>query len=61
LAVFYHSTIGEDWDTLPIVSESPFLSDVDECNWFGITCIVVGDEECVQRIIFEANGLSGTM
>jgi len=60
LAVFYYSTFGDNWVTIS-GTRAPFLGDADECNWFGITCIAVGEEECVERIVFEANNLSGTI
>lgn len=72
LAVMYYSTEGDSWtmcfdgdeqcandtDELgnPLIS---FLSSVNECEWFGITCIPVNGRFCVERIIFEDNNLSG--
>jgi len=74
LAVMYFSTEGDFWtmcfdgDELcsdgtddfgnPFIS---FLSPVDECEWFGITCVAVNGRFCVERIIFEGNNLAGTI
>jgi len=61
----YYSTNGDDWDVCfendPICPSS-FLNPANECDWFGITCVTTPlGFDCVERIIFEANGLSGTI
>ena len=76
LAVMYFSTDGDEWDfcfdgddLCPQTEElgvflNNFLSPVDECDWFGITCGAVNATDgrrCVERIIFENNDLSGTI
>jgi hypothetical protein len=61
LAVFYYSTAGQNWNITVTSTSTPFLSNVDECLWFGIKCTTVVDEECVQQIRFEKNNLSGTI
>jgi len=66
MAVMYYSTEGDSWD-LCFEEDSdcpgrPFLSPVDECFWFGITCITRSDgARCVERIIFENNNVAGTI
>jgi len=55
LAVFYHSTNGDDW-----LNADGWLSYSNECSWAGIKC---GEDNLVDEIgsegIFIANGLSG--
>ena len=76
LAVMYYSTNGDDWDlcsaedAICATTLDPdkgdflmnFLSPVDECEWFGITCARTPEGlNCVERIIYEDNNLSGTI
>lgn len=75
LAVLYYSTNGDDWfscsEVDPSCSETEdeggdddpvnFLSSASECEWFGITCATFPEGNCVERIIFENNNLSGTI
>jgi hypothetical protein len=65
LAVFYYSTNGDDWDSCfedDATCVDAFLSPFDECEWFGITCVTTDEGlDCVERIIFEDNGLSGVI
>ena len=65
LAVMYYSTDGDNWavcyENDPLCPDS-FLNPSNECDWFGITCVTSPNgDECVERIIFEANELSGTI
>lgn len=71
----YYSTNGDSWDFCsaddvfcPNTIDPNtgrvfvnFLSPVDECEWFGITCISTPEGFCVERIIYEDNNLSGTI
>jgi hypothetical protein len=64
LAVMYYSTDGDNWATCNEDDNScvnAFLSPTNECEWFGITCVTTPDGNCVERIIFEDNNLSGTI
>ena len=65
LAVMYYSTDGDNWDSCfadDALCPDAFLSPVNECEWFGITCVTTPEGfDCVERIIFEDNGLSGTI
>mmetsp|Transcript_24628 Transcript_24628/g.52498 ORF Transcript_24628/g.52498 Transcript_24628/m.52498 type:complete len:242 (+) Transcript_24628:405-1130(+) len=66
LAVFYFSTNGEDWEECSRDDEecpgTSFLSIENECEWFGIQCVELPDgRNCVEEIVFEENGLSGTI
>ena len=61
----YYSTDGDNWDSCfadDALCPDAFLSPVNECEWFGITCVTTPEGfDCVERIIFEDNGLSGTI
>ena len=64
LAVMYYATNGDEWDTCSEDDNScanAFLSPMNECEWFGITCVATPEGNCVERILFENNGLSGTI
>ena len=70
MAVFYYATNGDDWlqcsldgsdkcgSNPPFNSKQRFLSDISECDWAGITCNM---DDCVTRIEFESNNITGTM
>jgi len=73
LAVFYFSTNGNNWfrcsaseaatDSCgtedPFVGSARFLSDVNECDWAGISCYA--NNLSVRRIDFQQNNLEGTI
>ena len=65
MAIFYHSTAGQDWNVTgaPITS-TPFLGSDNECNWLGLNCtrlITDENEGCVKSIRFEKRELAGTI
>jgi len=51
LATLYYATKGDSWKY-----NSTFLTDDDECNWFGIIC---NTEKNVTEINLDSNGLQG--
>lgn len=70
LALVYFSTNLDDWVQCsptgsdfcglesPFEGKKRFLSESSECEWAGITC---NEEDCVTKIVFENNGLNGTI
>mmetsp|Transcript_9768 Transcript_9768/g.21754 ORF Transcript_9768/g.21754 Transcript_9768/m.21754 type:complete len:712 (-) Transcript_9768:419-2554(-) len=53
LISFYYSTLGGEW----IISNF-WLSDKDECQWYGVTC---NDENSVVELKLDENELKGTL
>lgn len=62
MALFYYSTSGDDWDLCSAgdvaCTETPFLAPVHECEWYGLSC---DTDLCMTEIIFESNGVGGTV
>jgi len=59
MGLFYYTTVGDSWTQCSQNDDTcanPFLSSVDECDWFGITC---NNDQCVTEITFESNNVEG--
>lgn len=64
MGLFYYSTEGDDWilcsagDAGCTTPNTPYLTAVNECEWFGSTCDA---DLCMTQIVFESNNVAGTL